>query len=63
MGMMTDRSVTEVFVTQNQYYFGEKAYVRVTCDNTKCSKAIKSFKLKVSRKFVGIATSGKVKTE
>jgi len=39
-----------VFVTQNEYYLGEKASVRIICDNSKCDKAVKSFKLKISRK-------------
>lgn len=63
MGVMADKSVTEIFVTKNEFYFGEKAWVRVVCDNLKCDKPVKSFKLKVSRKYIGLSQKRAKSTE
>jgi len=63
MGMMADRSETTIYVDQNEYYLGEKAKVRVVCDNLKCSKSVKSFKLKISRKYIGLTAKRTKATE
>ena len=53
-GIGSANCVTEIIVTKNDYYMGETAQVRVICDNSKCGKAIKSFKLKLVSKIQGI---------
>lgn len=50
-GIGSANCVTEIIVTQNEYYMGETAQVKVICDNSKCGKAVKSFKLKLVSKI------------
>jgi len=50
MGLGGSRSVTHVSFDRQQYYPGEKCEVRLQCDNSKCSVAVKSFKIKLKRK-------------
>lgn len=40
IGINTSEAHTEVFFDKNQYYLGEKARIRMVCDNTKCRKDI-----------------------
>lgn len=51
-GFGASSSITQVFVSQNEFYLGEKASVKILCNNSKCDKAVKSFKLKISRKIM-----------
>ena len=44
------RSVTLVSFNQQQFYPGDKCEVKLICDNTQCSTAVKSFKIKLKRK-------------
>ena len=50
MGLGGDIVNTDVTFERNQYYGGDKVTVKVVCDNSKCSTAVKSFKLKFKRK-------------
>jgi hypothetical protein len=50
MGIGGSRSVTQVIFNQQQYYPGEKCFVKILCDNSNCSSAVKSFKIKFKRK-------------
>ena len=50
-GIGSANCVTEIIVTQNEYYMGETAQVKIICDNSKCGKAVKSFKLKLVSKI------------
>ena len=50
MGLGGDPCITTVIFERNQYYGGDKVNVRIICDNSKCSTAVKSFKLKFKRK-------------
>lgn len=50
MGLGGDPCLTSVTFERNQYYGGDKVTVRIDCDNSKCSTAVKSFKLKFKRK-------------
>lgn len=54
MGMGKTKCETNIIVNRNEYFVGETAQVKVICDNSKCSKAIKSFKLKLVCKVQGI---------
>lgn len=42
-------SVSQVMYSKNQFYLGEKAMVRIICDNTNCGKDVKNFKFKLLR--------------
>jgi len=44
-------TVCEVRFLKNQYYPGELADIWIDCDNSKCSKSIKSFKFKLFRQL------------
>lgn len=46
-GFGSDTCITDVYVEQNEYFLGERATVRIVCNNNKCGKDVKSFKLKV----------------
>jgi hypothetical protein len=50
LGLGGSRSVTHVLFNQQQYYPGEKCVVKLICDNSNCSSAVKSFKIKLKRK-------------
>ena len=50
MGLGGSTSITDVFFDKNQYYAGDTCKVKLVCDNTNCSAAIKSFKIKLKRK-------------
>lgn len=49
--MGSDICLTTVHLSQNEFFSGQKAQVRLQCDNTKCSKGIRSFKFKLYRKY------------
>jgi len=49
--MGKSESTTEFTFEKNEFFPGEKANVRVVCDNSGCSKAVKSFKFKVHRAY------------
>ena len=59
MGLGSSLAKTVVIFNQSIYYPGEICKVRIICDNSKCSSAVKSFKLKFKRK---IYISGERKT-
>jgi len=48
--MMGDEFKVIVLSDKNSYLPGESVMIRLACDNSKCSKVIKSFKLKLKRK-------------
>ena len=50
LGIGGSRSVTQVVFNQQQYYPGDKCVVNLLCDNSNCSSAVKSFKIKLKRK-------------
>lgn len=52
-GVGKSQSSCDFIFEKNEFYAGEEARVRIICDNTKCGKAVKSFKFKISREFVG----------
>ena len=37
---------------KQQYFTGDKCEVRLICDNSNCSSAVKSFKIKLERKII-----------
>lgn len=50
-GLGGDNCITDVIFERNQYYGGDKVNVKIVCNNSKVSCAIKSFKLKFKRKM------------
>ena len=48
-GVMSDKCVTEIFMTQNTFYWGDKIKIRLDCDNSKCTKPVFNFKAKIIR--------------
>jgi len=42
---------TTVLFEKNQYFLGENIRVKVTCDNSACSKAVSGIKVKLKRKI------------
>jgi hypothetical protein len=40
-----------VIFNQQQFYPGDKCEVKIICDNSNCSLAVKSFKIKFKRKI------------
>ena len=53
MGFKKSECITRVTFAANCYEPGQKIRLKIECDNTKCSHAVKSFKVKLQRKWVG----------
>lgn len=51
MGWGSEYCTSRVIFEKNQYLPGEKAKVKIICDNSKCKKAVQSFKFKLKRKI------------
>jgi hypothetical protein len=51
MGMGKSESHTDFVFEKNEFFPGEQAKVKIICDNSKCSKAVKSFKFKIHREY------------
>lgn len=51
LGLGTQKSTTVITLDRNEFFQGDKVSVRIQCDNTKCDKAVKSFKFKLFRKY------------
>jgi hypothetical protein len=47
LGMTSCHS--QIIFERNEYYLGDKAVVKIICDNSKCSKAVRCFKIKLHR--------------
>ena len=57
-GIGKSESRTEIIFEKKEYFAGDECKVKIVCDNSKCSKAIKSFKFKLERNFGGKAGHG-----
>ena len=53
LGLGATNSVSEIFFDKNEYYLGEKAKVRIVCDNSQCDNPVKYFKFKLHRYYEG----------
>ena len=62
IGIGRSAATTHVFFDKNQYYMGERARIRIICDNTHCKKDIQSFKVKLMRIYEGQEHPGRFKT-
>ena len=52
-GIGSKEALTTIIFEKNEYYLGEKARVKIICDNSHSKNAVKHFKLKLHRKFIG----------
>lgn len=53
MGIGSTESTTKVSFAKNVYEPGDTVKIHIECDNSKCSSKVKSFKIKLQRKWVG----------
>jgi len=51
MGMGKTEFTAMMTFSKNEFYVGEQAQVRIVCDNSKCAKDIRNFKMKLVRTF------------
>ena len=51
--MGKSQSSTDFVFEKTSFFAGGDVRVRIVCDNSKCSKAVKSFKFKIYREVVG----------
>ena len=49
LGISKTSATTEIIFENNEYYVGDKINVKIICNNSSCSKAVKEFKLKLYR--------------
>ncbi len=57
LGFKPSTSSTIVEINKNIFYPGEHIKIRIDCDNTNSSNAVKSFKFKLHRKCMGIVNT------
>ena len=50
-GLGAQKCTTTIHLEKNEFLAGEKVPVKIVCDNTKCDKAVKSFKFKLFRRY------------
>lgn len=62
LGFGKSDCVTDIIFDKNEYYLGDKAKIKIICDNSKCSKAVRGFKFKLHRKIFGRANITKPPT-
>ena len=53
-GMGSTKCTTQIIFSQNEFYTGNKATVRIICDNSQCDKPVKSFKFKLLKRYLGL---------
>ena len=58
--MAKTTSLTKITLAKDQYYPGEEIVVHIDCDNTKCAKAVKNFKVKLRRHLLALGYNGKL---
>ena len=47
LGMGKKESISQITLDKDQFFPGETINVKILCDNSKCSKAVKEFKSKI----------------
>lgn len=63
LGLGKKQCVTKLTFKQKEFYLGEAAKVKFTCDNRACSKPIKNFKIKLFRRYLAKDPESKSQTE
>ena len=56
--MKTTESISTITLEKDQFYPGEDVVVQLACDNTKCIKSIKWFKIKIQRHLLALGYNG-----
>lgn len=62
LGFGSSQSQTKVTFARNVYEPGDTIKLRIDCDNSQCSAKVKSFKIKLQRKWVGFAQDSQYKS-
>ena len=52
MGIGTTQVQTSITFDRSTYFIGQTASVRIICDNSRCAKAVKEFKIKIYRQLI-----------
>ena len=60
LGVGKSESITKITLEKDQFYPDEDIVVKLNCDNTKCSKAVKNMKVKLQRNILALGYNGKV---
>ena len=58
IGIGKTTSTSTIMLSKDQFFAGEQLNVTIDCDNSRCSKAIKSFKIKVQRNLLALGYNG-----
>lgn len=58
-GVGASKCLTSIHLEKNEFYSGQKAPIRIVCDNSKCDKNIKSFKFKLYRMYTAVSSTDK----
>ena len=56
--MAQTESVSQITLEKDQFYPGEEIVVKIDCDNTKCAKSVKNFKIKLQRNLLALGYNG-----
>ena len=52
--------MNKITLEKDLYWPGEDIVVRIDCDNSKCSKAVKNFKVKLRRNLLALGYNGQL---
>ena len=58
IGVGKTKSVNKITLAKDLYCPGEDIVVNIDCDNSKCSKAVKNFKVKLRRNLLALGYNG-----
>ena len=59
LGIGKKESTSRITLDKDQFFPGETIYVKIQCDNSKCSKAVKGFKSKIQRSILALGYEGR----
>jgi len=51
-GIGASKSISIITFPRNEFYPGDEIEVKINCDNSRCGKAIKTFKFKIYRQLI-----------
>ena len=52
LGFGKTQAQTSIIFDRSNYIIGQTASVRIICDNSRCAKAVKEFKIKIYRQLI-----------
>lgn len=53
LGFRTTEARSTIIFDRFVYSLGQRANIKIICDNSNCAKAVKEFKIKLLRQFTG----------